>query len=125
VDPWSVDLERHQSYLEEFDRRRYLNCEVLVLWNEGDQETTRHKERLVAALEKTFMRNCLTAPGSFHGRVRSEEELVRELAIAINEVRRRLMQATEKLRRVVQLGYGADTAPASLPLISGSQAGAA
>jgi FxsC-like protein len=89
VDSWTAELPPYQQVLQDFDRRNYFNCSVVVPWNEGDLETAQRR----AALEQTILsafpfRAVVKHPVYFRDAIRSEAELceqLREVLIRLKE----------------------------------------
>lgn len=95
VDPWSIQMESYQSRMSEFDRRDFLNCGILIPWNERDEETSQSMNALQKGVQTTFERKFVLNPTYFRGSIRSLEELQREICDTINEVRARLIKRAE------------------------------
>jgi len=100
VDPWSIRLQRYQSWLREIDRNAFLNCSLLIPWNENDGETHRSRDDLQAAMEKTLVRSFIVNNIYLRACVRSREELKQEIVGAIGEIRRRMMQLARVFHRI-------------------------
>ncbi len=67
VDPWSLRLPKYADFMSDYDKRAFLNCGVIILWDAKDDETTAHR----AALEQTVLRRspgwCSRTHRSFSG----------------------------------------------------------
>lgn len=110
VDPWTIQLEPYRSHMLEFDQRAFVNCALLVPWNESDPETAAAQDRLATAVRRTFSRYFVLSSTQLR-EIRSADELQHTLIAAIGDVRRRILQRAEVFRDV-------DTS-VSLPMISG------
>lgn len=98
VDPWSVKL--NQNALLDYDSRSFLNCGLIVPWNENDIETKSKKDQLQTDLKATFSRNYVLNSPYIRDSVNSPADLQRKLILIINEVRRRLIQQAEVHRTI-------------------------
>lgn len=120
IDPWSLQIASasnrpYKDLMRDYDKARFDNCGVLVLWNEKDQDLTATAQQLlVNELDETFFRS---KESRFRDAVRSVEQMQRELGTIIFEVGRRLMQRA-KVFRLVENGTNS-----SLPTISASGGG--
>lgn len=55
IDSWTVDWQTpYQDILREFDERNFINCSVLVPWNENDRETALRRTELEMIMRQTF-----------------------------------------------------------------------
>jgi FxsC-like protein len=95
VDPWSIQVESYRQKMREFDRRDFLNCGILIPWNDRDEETSRSIDALQRGVQTTFERKFFLNPTYFRGGIRSPEELQKEICDTINEVRARLIKRAE------------------------------
>lgn len=95
VDPWSIQVESYKNKMTEFDRRDFLNCGILIPWNEQDEETCQSMHALQRGVQATFERKFFLNPTYFRGSIRSPEELQKQICDTINEVRARLIKRAE------------------------------
>lgn len=114
VDPWSIRVQRYRRCMLEIDQLSFINCGLLISWNEADEETSKNYASLRAEVRKIFERNFIISNLYFKDRVRSQEELKGEIVAAIGEIRRRMMQRGT----VFQMIEGAEGSP--VPVISGT-----
>lgn len=98
VDPWSVKI--YQQPLLAYDSRSFLNCGLIIPWNENDTETKRKKDQLQEGIKTTFIRNYVFNSPYIRDSVSSAADLQRKLILIINEVRRRLIQQAEVHRKM-------------------------
>ncbi len=96
VDSWSVDYEPiYQNVLQGFDKENYINCSVIVPWNDSDEDTANRKEQIEQTLDKTFYyrRTTIRNPIFYRDSIRSADELrdtLREILVRIKaEMRNR------------------------------------
>jgi FxsC-like protein len=94
VDPWSIQVETYQNHMLELDRKTFINCGVLIPWNENDGETPEKLNLLQSSVAKTFKRRFILNT-NFRGAIRSPGELQREICNTINDVRRSLLRKAE------------------------------
>jgi FxsC-like protein len=92
VDPWSIQVEYYRNQMSEFDRREFLNCGVLIPWNERDEETNRYLGRLQTGVRTTFERKYVINPTYFRGHIPSLEKFQDDISDTLNEVRARLIK---------------------------------
>jgi FxsC-like protein len=107
VDPWSIRLRRYESCLRTLDQNAFLNCSLLIPWNESDEETRGRRDELRSTMERTLVRSFIVNNIYVRDSVRSHEELKQEIAGAIGEVRRRMMQLARVFKRI----DGAESSP--------------
>ena len=110
VDPWSVKL--NEGPLLEFDSSLFLNCGLIIPWNENDTETINKKEQLQADIQRTLLRNYKWNSPYIRDSVTSAEDLRRKLILIINEVRRRLIREGPVQRKIAS-----DDSNSGLPTI--------
>jgi FxsC-like protein len=118
VDPWSVRIETYRRLMSDYDRRNFVNCGVLIPWNEQDDETQSGGDKLLDAIEKVFSRNLVFDNPYIREPIPSSEELQKKLTAAIHEVRKRIMQRGRVLRKI----KSGSARP--LPTVEGPQGGA-
>lgn len=111
VDPWSVRVKSYRGYMLDFDKTDFLNCGVLVPWNDKDDETSKSLRSLRVEVRGTFARKFILNT-YIKDSIHSMEELGREISASINEVRRRLLLKAEVQRPV-------DSAAKAMPSLSG------
>lgn len=89
VDPWSVQLPRYQEFLQNYDRERFLNSGVIVLWNPDDEQTVSNEPSLKATLRQTILRTY-NEQNYVRDSVRGADQFETELVRAVDEIHRRL-----------------------------------
>lgn len=114
VDPWSIQVQSYKNYMRDFDRKDFVNCGVLIPWNDKDDETSQELDKLQAGVHQAFSRKFIFKT-YLRESIRSPEELRQEICNTINEVRGRLL-----LKAKVQKSAGAGGG--SMPLVSNSAA---
>ena len=100
VDTWTLRLGHYHKFMREYDSRNFLNCLVLVPWNEKDDETKNAQSVLEDAVKLTFLNSALSKdPSCFLDRVNSSDELKRNLGLMLNRARMRIIEKTEVIKR--------------------------
>jgi len=112
VDPWSIQVRSYEQPMMSIDKRSFLNCGVLIPWNENDDETSKCLHRLKTGVERTFSRLLILNTSYFRDSVNSADALQKELADTLIEVRRRLLLKAKVLRPIEHSGI-------AIPEISG------
>lgn len=112
VDPWSIQVQSYKDYMCHFDEKEFVNCGVLIPWNDKDDETSKDLDKLQAGVQQAFSRKFVFKT-YLRESIRSPEELRKEICNTINEARGRLL-----LRAKVQKSAGAGGG--SMPLVSNS-----
>lgn len=118
VDPWSVQVETYRRLMSDYDRRLFVNCGVLIPWNEQDDETRSGAVKLRDALAEVFSRNLTINNPYIHETIPSSAELQKKLTAAIHEVRKRIMQRSHVPRKIETESIR------PLPTVEGPQGGA-
>jgi FxsC-like protein len=117
VDPWSVNIKRLQEPMRQFDQNNFLNCGLLIPWNEKDGETLKSSDILVGQVEAMLSRTFITNNVYLRRHVRSHDDLKEEIIGAIGEVRRRMLHRAAVFQKI------AGAASGSIPKISGISGG--
>jgi FxsC-like protein len=100
VDPWTLRIDVHHERLRDFDGRNFLNSAVLVAWNGSDEETQREADMLETALRATFQNKfAANDTKTFAYRVETMDDLVARLRESLIEVRKRILERAEVVRR--------------------------
>jgi FxsC-like protein len=97
VDPWVLRLANYQKILSTFDEYAFINCAVLIVWNEQDLETTKMRAELEMHVRTTFP-NHLTSRDNFLIEVRSREELHSRLSISLQQIRARIIERGQVMK---------------------------
>jgi len=103
VDTWTLRLEQYHEFMREYDRHNFLNCVVLIPWNEADPETMGARNMLQQAMHAAFVRRVqVRDPHTFIDTIGTAPDLRRGLAKALAVARARVIYAAEVRRRVEQ-----------------------
>jgi FxsC-like protein len=98
VDPWSVKITTLQAAMRALDRARLTNCGVIIVSNQKDPEPPHEKADVEQQLRTVLSRIWLTRDMYLQDAVHSEEDLRKALAVAIEQVRRRISDRGRLLR---------------------------
>lgn len=103
VDTWTLRLEQYHEFMREYDRHNFLNCVVLIPWNEADPETMGARTMLQQAMQAAFMRRVqVRDTHTFIDTIGTAPDLRNGLARALAVARARVIYAAEVRRRVEQ-----------------------
>jgi FxsC-like protein len=100
VDPWILKLGHYQHIFRMFDQRNFLNCAVLILWGKEDAETIRDRPELQGLVRATFSYRSLSRDLYFREAIQSADEFKRELEMALQAIRLRMIERAQVLRKV-------------------------
>jgi FxsC-like protein len=101
VDPWALLIPRYRSIMEELDRMNFVNCAVLILWNESDDETTQNREQLQATVKRVFAHwGVMYQAERFREHIRSEDELRGQLNETLQRIVRELVERHSRYRKI-------------------------
>jgi len=101
VDSWTAGLPNYKEVLQTFDRQNYLNCSVIVPWNDSDLETTQKRALLEQTLQETFYfraRPNVKNPLHFRDAVHSEEDLRKQLREVLTRLKDEIINKAEVSR---------------------------
>ena len=101
VDPWVLRLPQYHKILSTFDEYAFINCAVLIVWNEQDPETTKMRELLQMHLRTTFPNHLVRSPDNLLIEVRSWEELHSRLSGSLQQIRSRIIQRGQVMKPLV------------------------
>lgn len=100
VDTWTLYLQQYSAFMCEYDRRNFVNCFVLVPWNNRDDETSVNRSVLVDKMWGTFMRHAVKPdPNCFLDSIGSHDELKKGLSAALNKARARITEKADVMRK--------------------------
>lgn len=112
VDVWSLQLHSYRSWMNLFDRERFPNAGVLVVWNRDDSETFSRRNELADALRAAFPNLIAMKEPTFH-----EPDCVEELCKKLHEILSMLRQRVTEFGEVMRKAEG--FAVISKPLLHG------
>ena len=88
VDGWTAELPQYQAVLQAFDQQNYLNCSVIVPWNDEDPENQTNNQRLMNAVRGAFrFRSGGQNDLYYRAQIKSEDELRRQLVEILTRLR--------------------------------------
>ncbi len=100
VDPWSIELPDFRLPLQALDKENFINCGVIIIWNDQDVETQAMGQNLRQKISATFSRSIISKQLYLREAVSSEAELEKELTAVINEVQDKIKGRLKLLRPV-------------------------
>jgi FxsC-like protein len=114
VDGWTAGLPEYQSALKAFDQQNYVNCSVIVPWNDADPENQSNNQRLQEAL-KDALKFRFSGQNDLYCRsaINSEDDLRRQLVEVLTRLRAEVINKSTPDRGVIPESSG------SRPIISG------
>jgi FxsC-like protein len=101
VDPWSLKLDTYEQHMRKLDMETFFNSEILIPWNEEDEETGPRHDELQAHLKEILNRRyvALNMIG-LRDAIGSADELQQELVEAISRLGDRIRQQGRPYREV-------------------------
>lgn len=124
VDSWTVNWDdATRRLLQAFDQRNYLNCSVLLPWNEKDTDTVILREQIERTLRTTFHFSRMKTPVHYREAITNKDDLTAALHDILTRIRAAIRDFAE-VQRPVHSGYakpivsgpgGAPPPPASAP----------
>jgi FxsC-like protein len=88
VDGWTSALPQYRSALQAFDQQNYINCSVMVPWNDQDPETKNNHHKLLGALKTALLFRCHNQNDLYYrAPIKTEEELRAQLADVLTRLR--------------------------------------
>lgn len=113
IDSWTAALPRYQATLQAFDQQNYLNCSVIVPWNDTDPDTKANGQKLLGALNTAFrFRAQWQNDLYFRAPVKSEEDLRKQLVDVLTRLRAEIINKSVPEPGVIPSG-------GARPLITG------
>jgi FxsC-like protein len=100
VDTWTLCLPRYSNFMNEYDRRNFVHCVVLIPWNSRDDETEINRSILVNKMWGTFPHHAVKPdPNCFLDSISSPDELKKGLSVALNKARARITEKAEVMKK--------------------------
>jgi FxsC-like protein len=114
VDPWTLkEVVRYRTVMEQVDTKRFLNCVLLLSWNEDD-ETQQQAGELEKTVQLTFPRLRLSA-NIFRYPIKSPDQFREALLDALHQSRRNVLEFLKVKRPVTGDGPSAPPVISSIP----------
>jgi FxsC-like protein len=105
VDTWTLQLEQYSDFMRKYDRREFVNCVVMVPWNQNDSEAEESREALKGVIYSTFERKAVNKhPYTFYEWVSSPDALKRDLSVALNKARARVIEKSKRRKKAERQG---------------------
>ena len=99
VDTWTLCLQQYSALMREYDGRNFLNCVVLVSWNDRDPEMEIKRASLMNTMRATFLRHAIKRDPNCFLEISSHDELKKELPAALNKARARIAEKAEVVKK--------------------------
>jgi|GEM_PF-3509208 len=88
IDSWTAGLPQYQAILQSFDQQNYLNCSVIVPWNENDPDNQQNNQQLLGALNATFQYRTRNQNDLYYRPlIKNEDELRKQLVDVLVRLR--------------------------------------
>jgi FxsC-like protein len=101
VDAWSIKLRVYRDLMRLYDSGGFLNCAVLIVWNEQDNETQHNFSGLQDLVTVTFrFRASIKDQVYFKGPIGSLEELRREIRKTLVDLRLKILEVGQAEKRI-------------------------
>jgi FxsC-like protein len=105
IDTWTLCLPRYNTFMHKYDRRNFVNCVVLIAWNDRDDETEFNRLTLTANVWGTFPNHAAKPdPNCFLDSISSKEELKKALMDALIRARGRISMRTDAVKKKAESG---------------------
>lgn len=115
IDTWTLCLPRYNAFMNKYDRRNFVNCVVLIAWNNRDDETEVNRPTLTNTVWGTFPNHAAKPdPNCFLDSINSHEELKKALRTALINARGRISMRADAVKKKAESGQFI-----SKPLITG------
>jgi FxsC-like protein len=99
VDSWTAGLPPYDQILWDFDQQNYLNCCVLIPWNEGDSESAQSRVVLEQNIQNALhFRVTSKNPLHFRDNIGSEEEFCQQLHDVLVRLKAEIINKAEPRR---------------------------
>lgn len=101
VDVWSMKVPTYHDLMRLYDTAGFLNCAVIIIWNEEDDETQHNLSELRDLVTVTFrFRASLEGTTYFKGSIRSMNELRNELRNTLTDLKLKIIAVGQAEKRI-------------------------
>lgn len=101
LDAWTLRIGSYKGMMQPFDRENFLNCALLIPWNDKDQETLGQRAELEKAVKSTFRFKAeLKSSTYYKDSIRSAKELRSKLLKTMTEIRMKMIELGEPERTI-------------------------
>lgn len=105
IDTWTLCLQPYNNFMNKYDRRNFVNCVVLIAWNNRDDETEYHRPTLVNNVWGTFPNHAAKPdPKCFLDSISSHVELKKALRTALINARARISMRDNAVKKKAESG---------------------
>lgn len=90
VDSWALKKPPFPDILSHFDTQNFMNCAVIIPWNEADAETREARDSLLRLLQETLpfrWNNYQENSPLFRRAITSQEQFMRDLSQVLSSIR--------------------------------------
>ena len=102
VDPWTIRVKTYRKLMEQYDRRNFLNCAVLVAWN-SLLKTEGQRKKFKEEIAETFkFRNQFQKSIYYVDSISTDKDLRTALASTLAELKNKMIQKSDKQQRIQQ-----------------------
>lgn len=115
IDPWSIEIEPYSVHINSIDKYAFINCALLIPWNESDIETKNNRS-MQSNIRKIFAKIFVLNNMYIRDSLTNKDALHSEMVMAITEIRRNMFQRAQILRPI-------DSTITSLPIVTGTKVG--
>jgi FxsC-like protein len=99
VDGWSVNWQQgFQDVLRDFDQRNFLNCSVLIPWNENDPVINSQADSISSTLQQTFFFKSSGNSIFYRDKIRNADELRDALRDVLTRIKAEVRKRAEVSR---------------------------
>lgn len=96
LDAWSAKLQKYGDVLRRLDQQNYINCSVLIPWNEGDLETKQTKAQLNKMVQDILFYRFKNAGDLFlRHEIQNLQELREQIADVLVRLRAEVITRTD------------------------------
>ena len=96
VDTWTLKVVNYRALMEAFDASRFINCVVLLPFNDQDSENQKNRADLERTVRQVFSTNVISRdPGFYTDLITSTTELSNVLPVALNAAKVRILDLGE------------------------------
>jgi FxsC-like protein len=100
IDTWTLCLPRYNTFMTKYDCRNFVNCVVLIAWNNRDDETAFNRPTLTDTVWGTFPNHAAKPdPNCFLDSINSHEELKKALRTALINARGRISMKADAVKK--------------------------
>lgn len=101
VDTWTLHFSTYRAIMNDIDQQNFWNSAVLIVWNNGDNETVQNQADLEKALRHAFINKTrMTDPYHFVDKVGSREDFVKYLSNCLQKIKLEILEITRDIKPI-------------------------